>query len=113
MVKRTVFENLFGLQTVMIYKIILKIYFSLKKLLTTPNEEIMIMVKYFKLEEAMKYICELCGYVYKPERGDVDNGVQPGTDFEDISEEWTCPLCGATKVDFEPVDSSDADESDF
>ena len=51
----------------------------------------------------MKYICELCGYEYDPKYGDEDNGVAPGTDFEDIPEDWVCPLCGATKEDFEPV----------
>lgn len=50
----------------------------------------------------MKYICELCGYVYKPHKGDVDNGIEPGTDFEDLPADWTCPLCGASKEDFEP-----------
>ena len=50
----------------------------------------------------MNYICELCGYVYKPENGDPENGVESGTDFEDVSSEWVCPLCGASKEDFEP-----------
>ena len=50
----------------------------------------------------MNYICVLCGYVYRPECGDTENGVASGTDFEDISEDWTCPLCGASKEDFEP-----------
>jgi len=50
----------------------------------------------------MNYICELCGYVYRSENGDPENGVAPRTDFEDISEDWVCPLCGASKEDFEP-----------
>ena len=50
----------------------------------------------------MNYVCELCGYVYKPHKGDVDNGIEPGTDYEDLPEDWTCPLCGASKEDFEP-----------
>ena len=49
----------------------------------------------------MNYICALCGYVYRPENGDPDHGVEPRTDFEDISSEWSCPLCGASKEDFE------------
>ena len=49
----------------------------------------------------MNYICELCGYVYKPARGDAENNIPEGTDFEDLPEEWTCPLCGAGKEDFE------------
>lgn len=50
----------------------------------------------------MNYICALCGYVYKPKRGDVDNGIDPGTDYEDLPSDWSCPLCGAGKEDFEP-----------
>jgi rubredoxin len=41
---------------------------------------------------------------YDPEIGDPDNGVDPGTTFEDVPEDWVCPLCGASKDDFEPVD---------
>lgn len=47
-----------------------------------------------------RYVCALCGYVYDPELGDPDEGVAPGTSFEDLSEEWTCPVCGTTKDDF-------------
>ena len=55
----------------------------------------------------MNYICELCGYVYKPENGDPENGVEVGTDFEDIRADWVCPLCGASKEDFEPFDGEE------
>ncbi len=44
-----------------------------------------------------KYICEPCGYEYDPEVGDPDNGVDPGTAFDDISDEWVCPWCGMGK----------------
>ncbi|MCD6184944.1 MAG: rubredoxin [Deltaproteobacteria bacterium] len=47
-----------------------------------------------------KYVCEVCGYVYDPEEGDPDNGVDPGTKFEDIQDDWVCPVCGAGKDDF-------------
>lgn len=47
-----------------------------------------------------KYTCDVCGYVYDPEKGDPDNGVQPGTSFEDIPEDWKCPVCGAPKKSF-------------
>lgn len=47
-----------------------------------------------------KYECDLCGYVYDPAEGDPDNGVAPGTAFEDIPEDWVCPLCGAGKEIF-------------
>ncbi|HOO97778.1 MAG TPA: rubredoxin [Caldisericia bacterium] len=51
-----------------------------------------------------KYVCNICGYVYDPAIGDPDNGVKPGTAFDDIPEDWVCPLCGATKDDFSPQD---------
>lgn len=44
-----------------------------------------------------KYVCEPCSYVYDPEVGDVDGGVVPGTSFEDIPEDWVCPICGLGK----------------
>ena len=49
----------------------------------------------------VKYVCTACGYIYDPEVGDPDSGVAPGTAFEDIPEDWVCPLCGAEKSDFE------------
>ena len=54
-----------------------------------------------KEEEKMdKYVCNVCGYVYDPEKGDPDSGIEPGTAFEDLPDDWVCPLCGATKDDF-------------
>ena len=51
-----------------------------------------------------KYVCTVCGYIYDPALGDPDNGVQPRRKFEDVPEEWVCPVCGAPKSDFEPTD---------
>lgn len=48
-----------------------------------------------------KYVCTICGYEYDPAEGDEANGIAPGTAFEDIPEDWTCPLCGAGKDSFE------------
>lgn len=48
-----------------------------------------------------KYRCVICNYIYDPAVGDPDNGVAPGTAFEDIPADWVCPLCGAGKEDFE------------
>ena len=48
-----------------------------------------------------KWTCTVCGYVYDPATGDPDNGVAPGTAFEDIPAEWVCPLCGVGKDMFE------------
>lgn len=50
-----------------------------------------------------KYKCLLCGYIYDPAMGDPDNGVEPGTAFEDLPADWVCPECGAGKEDFEVV----------
>ncbi len=50
-----------------------------------------------------KYQCTICGYVYDPEEGDPDSGIAPGTAFEDIPEDWFCPVCGVTKSEFEEV----------
>ncbi len=51
---------------------------------------------------AGKYKCNVCGYVYDAANGDPDAGIKPGTAFEDLPEGWTCPVCGASKSDFEP-----------
>lgn len=48
-----------------------------------------------------KYICQVCGYVYDPAVGDEDNGIAPGTPFEQLPEDWVCPLCGVGKDQFE------------
>ena len=48
-----------------------------------------------------QYVCVLCGYTCDPAEGDPDNGVAPGTKFEDIPDTWVCPVCGAGKEDFE------------
>ena len=51
-----------------------------------------------------KYECQACGYIYDPQVGEEDNGVKPGTAFENLPEDWECPLCGASKDEFEPVE---------
>jgi rubredoxin len=48
-----------------------------------------------------KYVCTLCGYVYDPAEGDPDNSVAAGTKWEDVPDDWECPVCGASKDDFE------------
>ena len=47
-----------------------------------------------------KYVCEPCGYEYDPAVGDPDNGIAPGTAFEDIPDDWVCPICGLGKEVF-------------
>lgn len=48
-----------------------------------------------------RYVCSVCGYVYDPANGDPDNGINPGTKFEDLPGDWVCPVCGASKDQFE------------
>jgi rubredoxin-NAD+ reductase len=54
------------------------------------------------LQAFRQYLCKVCGLVYDEARGDADSGLAPGTRFEDIPEDWACPICGVTKADFEP-----------
>ena len=56
------------------------------------------------------YVCNLCGYEYKAEEGCPDSGIEPGVDFEDLPEDWCCPLCGAGKEEFEETEVADADQ---
>ena len=62
----------------------------------TPKEEA-------KSEAAagVKYTCNICGYTYDPAAGDPEHGIKPGTAFEDLPADWTCPVCGADKSQFE------------
>ncbi|MEM3445516.1 MAG: rubredoxin [Thermoplasmata archaeon] len=59
------------------------------------------MVKGVEIMEKAKYVCQVCGYIYDPEKGDPDSGIPPGTAFEDLPETWVCPVCGASKSSFE------------
>lgn len=52
----------------------------------------------------MRYRCKICGFIYDPEVGDPDSGIDPGTPFEDIPEGWVCPICGVRKTDFVALD---------
>ncbi len=51
-----------------------------------------------------KYVCVVCNYVYDPAAGMPEDGIAPGTAFEDIPDNWCCPDCGVSKADFEPVE---------
>jgi len=50
-----------------------------------------------------KYICQVCGYIYDPEKGDPDGGIEAGTAFENLPDSWVCPVCGVGKDQFEKV----------
>jgi rubredoxin len=56
-----------------------------------------------KGKNVQKWKCSVCGYIYDPEIGDPDNGVDPKTSFEDLPADWTCPDCGAAKEEFDPM----------
>lgn len=51
-------------------------------------------------QKQIRFVCNVCGYIYDPAKGDPDNGVAPGTSFEAIPDSWTCPICGASKKEF-------------
>ena len=55
-------------------------------------------------ETKQLWICTSCGFIYDPDEGDPDGGIPPGTAFDDIPDDWFCPVCGARKQDFEPYD---------
>lgn len=52
----------------------------------------------------LKYRCLICEYVYDPQKGDPDTGINPGTSFEDLPDDWLCPVCGVGKDQFEPME---------
>ena len=51
----------------------------------------------------MQYVCKICGYIYDETQGDPDNGVAENTPWENVPQDWTCPLCGVGKEDFESL----------
>ena len=52
-----------------------------------------------------KYICMICDYVYDPAQGDPDSGIAPGPKFEDLPDDWLCPVCGVAKSEFKKVEA--------
>ena len=50
-----------------------------------------------------KYFCNPCGYTYDPEKGDPEHGIAPGTPFEELPDDWCCPVCGVSKDMFMKV----------
>lgn len=51
-----------------------------------------------------KYVCDICGWVYDPTVGIPEEGIEPGTAFEDLPDDFVCPECGAGKGNFSPVE---------
>ena len=58
------------------------------------------VVEYQKENKKELYMCEICGYVYDPNVGDIEHGIPAGTSFEELSKDWVCPPCGAGKEHF-------------
>jgi rubredoxin len=51
-----------------------------------------------------RYVCDVCNYIYDPAIGDPDNGIEPGTEFDDLPDDWYCPVCAVGKSQFSPLD---------
>lgn len=49
-----------------------------------------------------RYVCNICGYVYDPQKGDPEGKVEPGVPFSELPEIWVCPVCGSGKEEFYP-----------
>lgn len=54
-------------------------------------------------DDNKKYRCTICGYVYDPEEGDPEAGIEPGIPFDELPDDWSCPICGVSKDEFSPV----------
>ncbi len=65
------------------------------------NKNVKKGIKIKKETNMAKYTCTLCGYVYNEDLGDLENKIEVGTRFEDLASDWVCPLCLATKEEFE------------
>ncbi len=70
-------------------------------MLLMENSQIILTTSTGEDKKMKKYVCLVCGYEYDPEEGDPDNGVAAGTPWEDVPEDWTCPICDAGKDEFE------------
>ena len=60
--------------------------------------------KYQEVKIMKKYVCDVCGYIYDEATGDPDNGIEAGTKWEDVPEDFLCPLCGVGKDEFSEVE---------
>ena len=79
-------------------------YHQVKRGTTPKAAPSYIEEKKVEVIKATKYKCTVCGYVYDPELGDPDGGIKPGTPFEEIPDDWVCPVCGAAKSEFEKIE---------
>ncbi|UCD83606.1 MAG: flavin reductase [Deltaproteobacteria bacterium] len=79
-------------------------YHQVKRGTTPKSAPSYVEEKKAAVPKTAKYKCTVCGYVYDPDLGDPDGGIKPGTPFEEIPDDWVCPVCGASKDQFEKVD---------
>ena len=79
-------------------------YHEVKRGTTPKTAPIYIEEKKEAATKMAKHKCTVCGYIYDPELGDPDGGIKPGTPFEEIADDWVCPVCGASKDQFEKLD---------
>ncbi|MBT3362857.1 MAG: High molecular weight rubredoxin [Chloroflexi bacterium] len=80
-------------------------YHKVKKGTTPKNAPSYVEEKKIEgVSKMQKYQCSVCDYIYDPAAGDPENGVAAGTAWEDLPEDWDCPMCGASKDEFEKVD---------
>ena len=76
-----------------------------EKFLIEFQYHVILTVFFVVLERGMKtYMCLICGWIYNEESGSPDEGIAPGTRWEDVPITWTCPECGAQKTDFDMVE---------
>jgi flavin reductase (DIM6/NTAB) family NADH-FMN oxidoreductase RutF/rubredoxin len=78
-------------------------YHQVKRGTTPKSAPSYVEEKKEEKSEMAKYKCSVCGYIYDPAVGDPDGGIKPGTPFEEIPDDWVCPVCGAAKEDFEKI----------
>lgn len=78
-------------------------YYQQVKRGTTPKSAPSYIEKKEEKSVSAKYKCKVCGYVYDPALGDPDGGIKPDTPFEEIPDTWVCPICGASKDQFEKI----------
>ena len=76
-------------------------HYHLVKRGTTPKTAPSYIEEKKEAPKMAKYECTVCGYMYDPELGDPDGGIKPGTPFEELPDDWVCPVCGAAKSEFE------------
>jgi acyl-CoA dehydrogenase len=108
-----IYEGTSEIQRIVISRFLLKQYeHAMPNLYELPREDIKVeekegepAPKVLKSSEELggKYKCQVCGFVYDPVKGDPDGGIAPGTPFEEIPDDWHCPVCGALKSQFTKI----------